>query len=102
MAFIYPEPSHTFNEFLLLPGYTSKQHVPSNVSLKTPIVKFKKGEKPALSINIPMVSAIMQAVSDDNMADCRSFTGRRVLSRKRRWWQRSNGTSPDSLSAGLT
>ncbi|MBR7077298.1 MAG: IMP dehydrogenase [Clostridia bacterium] len=68
MAFIYPEPSHTFNEFLLLPGYTSKQHVPSNVSLKTPIVKFKKGEKPALSINIPMVSAIMQAVSDDNMA----------------------------------
>ncbi len=68
MAFIYPEPSHTFNEFLLLPGYTSKQHVPSNVSLKTPIVKFRRGEKPALSINIPMVSAIMQAVSDDNMA----------------------------------
>ena len=68
MAFIYPEPSHTFNEFLLLPGYTSKQHVPANVSLKTPIVKFRKGEKPALSINIPMVSAIMQAVSDDNMA----------------------------------
>ena len=68
MAFIYPEPSHTFNEFLLLPGYTSKQHVPANVSLKTPIVKFRKGEKPALSINIPMVSAIMQAVSDDNLA----------------------------------
>ena len=68
MAFIYPEPSHTFNEFLLLPGYTSKNHIPANVSLKTPIVKYRKGEKPALSINIPLVSAIMQAVSDDNMA----------------------------------
>lgn len=68
MAFIYPEPSHTFSEYLLLPGYTSKQHVATNVSLKTPIVKFKKGEEPSLSINIPLVSAIMQAVSDDGMA----------------------------------
>lgn len=68
MAYIYPEPSHTFSEYLLLPGYTSKQHVAANVSLRTPIVKFKKGEEPALSINIPLVSAIMQAVSDDNMA----------------------------------
>jgi len=68
MAFIYPEPSHTFNEYLLLPGYTSKQHITANVSLKTPLVKFKKGEEPAISLNIPLVSAIMQAVSDDNMA----------------------------------
>ena len=68
MAFIYPEPSHTFNEYLLLPGYTSKEHVPANVSLKTPLVRFRKGERSALSLNVPMVSAIMQAVSDDNMA----------------------------------
>ena len=68
MAFIYPEPSHTFNEYLLLPGLTTKDCTPNNVSLKTPIVKYKKGEEPAISINIPLVSAVMQAVSDDKMA----------------------------------
>ena len=68
MAYIYSEPSRTFNEYLLLPGYTTKKHIPSDVSLKTPLVKFKKGEEPAISLNIPLVSAIMQAVSDDNLA----------------------------------
>lgn len=68
MAFIYDEPSHTFNEYLLVPGYSSKECVPANVSLKTPVVKFKKGEQSAISMNIPMVSAIMQSVSDDKMA----------------------------------
>lgn len=68
MAFIYSEPSRTFNEYLLLPGYTTKKHIPSEVSLKTPLVKFKKGEQPPITLNIPLVSAIMQAVSDDNLA----------------------------------
>ena len=68
MAFYYDEPSHTFNEYLLLPGYSSAQCIPADVSLKTPLVKFKKGEEPAITLNIPMVSAIMQSVSDDNMA----------------------------------
>ncbi len=68
MAYIYSEPSRTFNEYLLLPGYTTKKHVPTEVSLKTPLVKYKKGEKPAITLNIPLVSAIMQAVSDDNLA----------------------------------
>ena len=68
MAFIYEEPSHTFGEYLLVPGYSSSQCVPANVSLKTPLVKFKKGEEPAITLNIPMVSAIMQSVSDDKMA----------------------------------
>ncbi len=69
MAFIYSEPSRTFGEYLLVPGYSSKECVPANVSLRTPLVKFRKGEEePALSINIPMVSAIMQAVSNDSMA----------------------------------
>lgn len=68
MAYYFSEPSHTFNEYLLVPGYSSAQCIPSNVSLKTPLVKFKKGEQPAISMNIPMVSAIMQSVSDDNMA----------------------------------
>jgi IMP dehydrogenase len=68
MAFIYEEPSRTFSEYLLVPGYSSKECRVDNVSLKTPVVKFKKGEEPALSMNIPMVSAIMQAVSGDELA----------------------------------
>ena len=55
MAFYYSEPSHTFNEYLLVPGYSSSDCIPTNVSLKTPLVKFKKGEEPAISLNIPMV-----------------------------------------------
>lgn len=68
MAFYYNEPSHTFSEYLLVPGYTDENCVPSNVSLKTPLVKFKKGEEPAISLNIPMISAIMQSVSNDTLA----------------------------------
>ncbi|MDD2217731.1 MAG: IMP dehydrogenase [Eubacteriales bacterium] len=68
MAEFYKEPSRTFNEYLLIPGYSSKECKVDNVSLKTPITKFKKGETPALSMNIPIVSAIMQSVSGDNLA----------------------------------
>ena len=68
MAKFINEPSHTFNEYLLIPGYSSSECIPANVSLKTPLVKFKKGEKPAITMNIPMVSAIMQAVSGDKLA----------------------------------
>ncbi len=68
MAKFINEPSHTFNEYLLIPGYSSSECVPANVSLKTPLVRFKKGETPAITMNIPMVSAIMQAVSGDKLA----------------------------------
>ena len=68
MAYYYNEPSRTFSEYLLIPGYTSPDCIPANVSLKTPLVKYRKGEEPAISLNIPMVSAIMQSVSDDKMA----------------------------------
>lgn len=68
MAFYYNEPSRTFNEYLLLPNLTRKDCISENVVLKTPIVKFKKGEKSPLEINLPFASAIMQAVSDHNMA----------------------------------
>ena len=68
MAYYYSEPSHTFSEYLLVPGYSSSQCIPANVSLKTPLVKFRKGEEPALSLNIPLVSAVMQSVSNDTMA----------------------------------
>ena len=68
MAFYYEEESHTFSEYLLVPGYSDASCTPNKVSLKTPLVKFKKGEEPALSLNIPLVSAIMQSVSNDTMA----------------------------------
>ena len=68
MAFYYKEPSHTFSEYLLVPGYSSAECIPANVSLKTPITRFKKGEKPAIEMNIPLVSAVMQSVSNDTMA----------------------------------
>ena len=68
MAKFINEPSHTFNEYLLIPGYSSAECIPANVSLKTPLVKYKKGEKPAIEMNIPMVSAIMQSVSGDRLA----------------------------------
>jgi IMP dehydrogenase len=68
MAYYYDEPSRTFSEYLLVPGYSSTDCVPANVTLKTPVVKFRKGEEPSLTMNIPLVSAIMQSVSDDKMA----------------------------------
>ncbi len=68
MAYYYKEVSHTFNEYLLVPGYSSSECIPTNVSLKTPLVKFKKGEEPEITMNIPMTSAIMQSVSGEKLA----------------------------------
>lgn len=68
MAYYFEEPSRTFGEYLLVPGYSSSECIPTSVSLKTPLVKYKKGEEPAITMNIPMVSAIMQSVSNDTMA----------------------------------
>ena len=68
MAYFYEEPSHTFSEYLLIPGYSSAECIPANVTLRTPVVRFKKGEKSAIEMNIPLVSAVMQAVSDNKMA----------------------------------
>ena len=68
MAYYYDQPSHTFNEYLLVPGYSSSECIPTNVSLKTPLVRYRKGEEPAISMNIPLVSAIMQSVSGDRLA----------------------------------
>ena len=69
MAYYYPEPSHTFSEYLLIPGYSSEDCIPDRVSLRTPLTKYRKGqEEPAISLNIPMTSAIMQSVSNDSLA----------------------------------
>ncbi len=68
MAYYFEEPSRTFGEYLLVPGYSSSACIPTAVDLRTPLVRYKKGETPAITLNIPMVSAIMQAVSNDTMA----------------------------------
>ena len=70
MAYIFEEPSHTFDEYLLVPGYTGPDCIPANVSLQTPVVRYNKkaGEKCPLTMNIPMTSAVMQDVSDDKLA----------------------------------
>ncbi len=69
MAYYYQEPSHTFSEYLLIPGYTSEDCIPDNVTLKTPLVKYRKGmEEPTISLNVPLTSAVMQSVSNDTLA----------------------------------
>ena len=68
VAFYYPEPSRTFSEYLLIPNLTRTANIPANVDLSTPVVKFRNGEAPALTMNVPIVSAIMQSVSDNNLA----------------------------------
>ncbi len=68
MAYYFNDVSHTFNEYLLVPGYSSADCIPANVSLKTPLVKFKKGEECPITMNIPMTSAIMQSVSGEKLA----------------------------------
>ena len=68
MAVYLNDVSRTFGEYLLIPGLTTKDCVPDNVSLKTPLVKYKVGEKPAIQLNMPIVSAIMQSVSGPRLA----------------------------------
>ena len=68
MATFFEGESHTFSEYLLVPGYSSSQNFPQNVSLRTPLVKYRRGEQPSLMLNVPMTSAIMQSVSGPRLA----------------------------------
>ena len=69
MAFYYKEESRTFSEYLLVPGYTGEDCIPANVSLRTPLVKYRKGQEECpITLNIPLTSAIMQSVSNDGLA----------------------------------
>ena len=69
MAYYYKEPSRTFSEYLLVPGYTDENCIPDDVSLRTPLVRYRKGQEECpICLNIPMTSAIMQAVSNDTLA----------------------------------
>ena len=74
MAYFYEGTSHTFSEYLLVPGYSSAECIPDNVSLKHQLPNLKR-EEPAVTMNIPMVSAIMQSVSDDKMAIALAIEG---------------------------
>ena len=93
MAYYYPDPSHTFSEYLLVPGYTSEECVPDRVSLKTPLVKYRKGQEDCpISLNIPMVSAIMQSCRTTRSpsrlprrAGFRSSSARSPSKARRRW-----------------
>jgi len=68
MAIYSQDVSRTFGEYLLIPGLSTRQCMPSNVSLKTPLVKHSVDEPPAIEMNIPFVSAIMQSVSSPSLA----------------------------------
>lgn len=68
MAKVLNQVSHTFGEYLLIPGLTTEQCTPENINLRTPLVKFRRGEEPKIQLNIPFVSAIMQSVSNDTLA----------------------------------
>jgi len=68
MAELIWETSKTFNEFLLIPNLTTREHTVANTSLKTPLARFRSGERPRLELNLPLVSAVMQAVSNDTLA----------------------------------
>lgn len=68
MAYIYNDVSRTFSEYLLVPNLTSEKCTPNNIDLSTPLAKFKKGEDCDLKLNVPIVSAIMQSVSNDTLA----------------------------------
>ncbi len=68
MAYYFEEASHTFNEYLLVPGYSSSECIPTAVNLDSPLVRFKKGEESAITLHTPLVSAIMQSVSGERLA----------------------------------
>lgn len=69
MAMIIDEVSRTFSEYLLIPNLTTRDCIPERVNLSTPIARYRKGEEESrIHIHIPLVSAIMQAVSDSGMA----------------------------------
>ena len=68
MAKFFKDESRTFNEFLIVPGYSDSTCIPDKVCLETPLVKYKKGSKPSLTLKLPMISAIMQSVSNDRLA----------------------------------
>ena len=103
MAKYFEEPSRTFSEYLLIPGYTDENCIPANVSLRTPLVKHARGEEPAISLNIPLVSAIMQSVSNDTLAIAACARRRYVfhLRLAERGGRGGNGAPRQELQGGV-
>lgn len=104
MAIYLKEPSRTFSEYLLIPGYSSSECRVENVNLSTPLVRFRRGEMPEHTLSIPMVSSIMQSVSNDTLAIALAregglslFTDLNPLKGKRRWSPMSRAIKPDSF-----
>ena len=109
MAIYLNDVSRTFGEYLLIPGLTTKECIPANVSLKTPLVKFKSGEKSAIELNIPFVSAIMQSVSGPKLAielarngGLSFIFGSQPIESQADMVRKVKNSRPDSLSATLT
>ena len=101
MAIYVEEVSRTFGEYLLIPGLTTKQCVPSNVSLRTPLVKYNLGTQSAIELNIPFVSAIMQSVSGPELAielarngGLSFIFGSQPSPARLRWFGRSKSSKP--------
>jgi IMP dehydrogenase len=68
MVKIFDEISRTFEEYLLIPNLTTKDCMPSGINLTTTVSKYKKGETNLTNLNIPIVSAAMQSVSNHTLA----------------------------------
>ena len=67
---IEPTPgiSRLLHEFVLLPGKIPSELSTEEIDLSTPLTKHKRDEEPDLKLNIPILSAAMQAVTGPMMA----------------------------------
>lgn len=65
---ILNETSRTLSEYLLLPNLTTEDCIPANIDLSAPLVRHRVGESSPITIAVPVVSAIMQAVSSPRLA----------------------------------
>lgn len=60
-------PSTIFDEHLLVPRLTTENCIPSNIIIKTQLTRSSSGTT-GMTLNIPIVSSIMQSVSDDKLS----------------------------------
>ena len=68
LAEIVEENSRSLAEYLLIPNLTTREHTPDQIDLSTPLVRFGAGLPTPITIKIPLVSSIMQAVSGVDLA----------------------------------
>ena len=68
MAKILDDISRTFSEYLLIPRLTRKNQRADQVDLSTPVSALGQIPEKRFQINIPVVSACMQAVSGTRLS----------------------------------